>query len=186
MILLIDNYDSFTYNLYQQVERLGGDVQVIMNDELSLDQIKQLSPEKIILSPGPRTPADSGICISLIQNFHKTTPILGICLGHQCLATAFGQKVVPAKQLLFGKTSPVTCSRSRILAGLPSSFEAARYHSLVIDQAPVDFMVTSSDSSGDIMAMEHRSLPLFGIQFHPESFLMQDMGDIIIQNFLAQ
>jgi anthranilate synthase component 2 len=184
MILLIDNYDSFTYNLYQQVSSLGGGVTVIKNDELSVDQILDLDPQKIILSPGPRTPSDSGVCMPVIQAAHKSVPILGICLGHQCLAVSFGQKVIPAQQLMFGKTSPVTHKDSRILHVLPETFEAARYHSLVIDNTPNDFKTTSRDKMGDIMSIEHASLPLFGLQFHPESFLMQAVGDRIIQNFL--
>jgi len=184
MILLIDNYDSFTYNLYQLVAGLGGQVRVVRNDELSLEQIHDINPQKIILSPGPRTPHDSGICIPVIQTYFETVPILGVCLGHQCLALAFGQDVVPAKQLIFGKTTRITHEKSRILAGLPKRFEAARYHSLVIPAAPAEFEVTSRDESGDIMSIEHRSLPLFGLQFHPESFLMQDQGGTIIKNFL--
>lgn len=184
MILLIDNYDSFTYNLYQQVSSLGGEVQVIKNDELDIEQVHHLNPEKIILSPGPKTPADSGICIPLIQDFHATTPILGICLGHQCIATAFGQKVIPAQELIFGKTKPIYQNKSRIMAKLPATFEVARYHSLVIDDSPTDFFISSRDGSGDIMSIEHETLPLFGLQFHPESFLMQPNGDKIIKNFL--
>ena len=185
MILLIDNYDSFTYNLYQQVSRLGADVQVVANDALNLHELAALGPEKLIISPGPRTPADSGICIPAIQHFYRTLPILGICLGHQCLAAAFGRQVIPARRLLFGKTSRVTRSPSRIFQGLPVTFEAARYHSLVIDAVPDDFIPSSFDDWGDIMSMEHRELPLFGIQFHPESFLMEDLGDVMIRNFLA-
>ncbi|MCF7824031.1 MAG: aminodeoxychorismate/anthranilate synthase component II [Candidatus Marinimicrobia bacterium] len=184
MILLIDNYDSFTYNLYQQIASLGGDLLVVKNDELSIDEIYKLHPEKIIISPGPKTPADSGICIPLIKSLYDSLPILGVCLGHQCLGVAFGQNIIPAKTLVFGKTSPITRTHSRILHGLPLRFDSARYHSLVIDQAPVGFDVTSLDDSGDIMSMEHQSLPLFGVQFHPESFLMHKHGDMIIQNFL--
>jgi len=184
MILLIDNYDSFTYNLYQQVSSLGEEVRVFKHDQISLEQVHTLDPRKIILSPGPKTPHNTGICITLIKASYKSIPILGVCLGHQCLATAFGQKVVAAQKLVFGKTTPVTRTRSRILSGLPDRFEAARYHALVINQAPAGFDVTSTDEQGDIMSIEHRSLPLFGLQFHPESFLMQESGDIIIRNFL--
>ncbi len=185
MILLIDNYDSFTYNLYQQVSRLGGNVHVISNDELALDQIHDLNPEKIIISPGPKTPLDSGICIPVIHSFHQTTPILGICLGHQCLAAAFGQKVSSAKRLFFGKTTTITQNGSTLMSGIPEKFAAARYHSLVIDAVPTGFTATSQDEFGDIMSIEHNSLPLFGLQFHPESFLMIFVGDQIINNFLA-
>ncbi len=185
MILLIDNYDSFTFNLYQQVSRLGADVQVIKNDEMQLEQIKQLAPEKIILSPGPKTPRSSGECIPIIHSFFKSTPILGICLGHQCLAVASGRGVKQAQQLLFGKTSPITHSDSRLMDGLPEAFDVARYHSLVIDRVPEDYIVTSVDAMGDIMSIEHETYPVFGLQFHPESFLMEPMGDKIIQNFLV-
>ncbi len=184
MILLIDNYDSFTYNLYQQVSRLGGEVQVIQNDELDLEQITALKPDKLIISPGPKTPMDSGICIPVIQSFYRSTPILGICLGHQCLALAFGQQINSAKQLVFGKTTTVTQTGSRLLAGISKTFDAARYHSLIIDDAPKEFAVTAVDEWGDIMSIEHQSLPLFGLQFHPESFLMASTGDKIISNFL--
>ncbi len=185
MILLIDNYDSFTYNLYQQVSRLGAKVKVIKNDALSLDQIHGLHPEKIIIGPGPKTPQYSGISIPVIHAFHQSTPILGICLGHQCLAAAFREDIVPARQLIFGKTTPVTCIESKLFSGLPTSFDGARYHSLVIKRAPEGFVITSHDDSGDIMSIEHESLPVFGLQFHPESFLMANTGDIIIKNFLA-
>lgn len=184
LILLIDNYDSFTYNLYQQVSRLGGDVKVVKNDAITVAAIQALKPEKIIISPGPRTPTDAGISVAVIQHFHTVLPILGICLGHQCLAAAFGSKIIPAQQLIFGKTTPVIRTQSKILNGLPDQFEAARYHSLVIEEAPEDFVVSSRDQWGDIMSMEHGDLPLFGIQFHPESFLMLPQGDIMIKNFL--
>lgn len=184
MVLLIDNYDSFTYNLYQQVSRLGAEVRVIKNDELELDEIQKLEPERIIISPGPKTPADSGISMPIIQEYYTSRPILGICLGHQCIAQVFGRQVVPAQHLLFGKTSEIITETSTLFSGLPDSFEAARYHSLVIDDVPEGYHVTSRDSSGDIMSMEHDSLPVFGLQFHPESFLMLPVGDQIIQRFL--
>lgn len=185
MILLIDNYDSFTYNLFQQVSSFGQEVMVEKNDGLSLDTIAALKPERIILSPGPRTPADSGICIPLIKRFSETIPILGICLGHQSLAVAFGQSVVPAQRLVYGKTTTITTAGSRIMADLNSSFEVARYHSLVIDDVPNGFLATSHDATGDIMSMEHEELPLFGLQFHPESFLMMNTGNRIIEKFLV-
>ncbi len=185
MILLIDNYDSFTYNLYQQVASLGGDVRVIKNDELAVDQILELKPEKIIISPGPKTPTESGICIPLIHAFYQLTPILGICLGHQCLAVAFGQQVKPAKRLVFGKTTLVTQHGSEFMSGVPEKFAAARYHSLVIDAVPQTFRASSYDEFGDIMSIEHQLLPLIGLQFHPESFLMSRVGDQLIKNFLA-
>ena len=185
MILLIDNYDSFTYNLYQQVSRLGGEVLVIKNDEYSLEGIRALAPDKIIISPGPRTPADSGVSIPTILAYSDSIPMLGICLGHQCLAMAHGKHVKPAQRLLFGKTSSIKQSHSRIMTGLPQEFDIARYHSLVINEVPDDFVATSVDESGDIMSIEHKNKPVFGLQFHPESFLMEKTGDIIIRNFLA-
>ncbi len=184
MILLIDNYDSFTYNLYQQVSSFGYEIRVEKNDGLSLEAITALNPSRIILSPGPRTPADSGICIPVIKAFSETTPILGICLGHQCLAVAYGQSVVPAQRLVFGKTTTITTDQSRIMADLEPSFEVARYHSLVIDDVPDGWLATSHDASGDIMSIEHQRLPLFGLQFHPESFLMMITGNRIIEKFL--
>ncbi|MCF7921706.1 MAG: aminodeoxychorismate/anthranilate synthase component II [Candidatus Marinimicrobia bacterium] len=185
MILLIDNYDSFTYNLYQQVSSFGQEVRVVKNDALALGAIAALKPERIILSPGPKTPADSGICIPVIKTFFESIPILGICLGHQCLAVAFGQAVVPAQRLVYGKTTTITTQGSRIMADLDPSFEVARYHSLVIDAVPEGFQATSHDAAGDIMSIEHKSLPLFGLQFHPESFLMMNTGNKIIEKFLA-
>lgn len=184
MVLLIDNYDSFTYNLYQQVSRLGSEVKVIKNDELGLAEIRKLDPERIIISPGPKTPTDSGISMPVIQEYYTSRPLLGICLGHQCIAQVFGRQVIPAQQLLFGKTSEIMAGTSSLFTGLPDSFEAARYHSLVIEDVPKGYHVTSRDRSGDIMSMEHDSLPVFGLQFHPESFLMLSIGDQIIQRFL--
>ena len=160
-------------------------MQISKNDELSLDQIQALKPDKLSISPGPKTPSDSGVCIPVIQSCYQAKPILGICLGHQCLAVAFGQKIISAKRLIFGKTTAVTHTGSRLLAGLSKTFDAARYHSLVIDAAPQGFTITSLDERGDIMSMEHHSLPIFGLQFHPESFLMGSIGDQIIGNFLA-
>jgi len=184
MILLIDNYDSFTYNLYQQVSGLGHQVLVRTNDGITLDEIEALAPSRIILSPGPKTPADSGICIPVIQTFAEKLPILGICLGHQCLAVAFGRRVVQAQRLVYGKTTSILVTHSRLMNDLGSCFEVARYHSLVIDGAPRGFESTSHDASGDIMSIEHERLPLFGLQFHPESFLMLDAGTRIMKKFL--
>jgi len=186
LILLIDNYDSFTYNLYQQVSAFGQDVVVETNDAITLEKISEIKPQRIILGPGPKTPADSGICIPISKEFtSKNIPILGICLGHQCLAVAYGQKVVPAQRLVYGKTTTITTTDSRIMADLETSFEVARYHSLVIDAAPPGFQASSHDAVGDIMSIEHESLPLFGLQFHPESFLMMNRGNRIIEKFLA-
>lgn len=186
MILLIDNYDSFTYNLYQQLSGFGQEVVVEKNDTISLEEISDLDPKRIVLGPGPKTPADSGICIPLIKEFAATRiPILGICLGHQCLAVAFGQKVIPAKRLVYGKTTTITTRDTRLMADLEDSFEVARYHSLVIDAAPPHFHASSHDVTGDIMSIEHNSQPIFGLQFHPESFLMVNKGNSILKRFLA-
>ena len=184
MILLIDNYDSFTYNLYQQVSSFGQKVIVKKNDALTVDAIAALKPERIILGPGPKTPADSGIGIPLIKEVSDHTPILGICLGHQCLAVAYGKSVVQAHRLVYGKTTTITTEGSRIMADLDSSFEVARYHSLVIDDVPAGFRATSHDATGDIMSIEHEHLPIFGLQFPPESFLMMSTGSSIIEKFL--
>jgi len=164
---------------------LGGKVLVVRNDELNLEQINDLNPQKIIISPGPKTPNDSGISIATIQEYFNQIPILGICLGHQCLAVAFGRKVKPASQLVFGKTTWIEHDHSRLMSGVTPKFLAARYHSLVIDDPPEKFKATAHDEYGDIMSIEHESHPVFGLQFHPESFLMQSTGDQIIQNFLA-
>lgn len=184
MIVLIDNYDSFTYNLYQQACSLGAEIKVFKNDELTTDQILALAPEKIILSPGPKTPMDSGVCIPLIQQVNGSIPLLGVCLGHQCIAKAYGGSIRPAQKLYFGKTSSVTRFESRMLSDFPNTFDVARYHSLVIDKVPTDFSITSTDEWGDVMSIEHQSLPVFGVQFHPESFLMLDMGNRILKRFL--
>lgn len=185
VILLIDNYDSFTYNLYQQVAGLGQAVKVEKNDALTIEGIEALAPERIILSPGPKTPTSSGICIPLIKHFAKEIPILGICLGHQCLAVAFGSDVISAQRLIYGKTTTISISNSRIMNQLGPSFEVARYHSLVIDSTPTGFEATSHDAAGDIMSIEHTDLPLFGLQFHPESFLMMETGNHIMEAFLS-
>lgn len=184
MIVLIDNYDSFTYNLYQQACSQGAEIKVVKNDELTADQILALAPEKIILSPGPRTPTDSGVSIPLIQQVDGSIPLLGVCLGHQCIAEAYGGSIRPAHKLFFGKTSSVIRSKSRLLSDFPNTFDVARYHSLVIDDVPSNFNITSIDEWSDVMSIEHQSQPIFGLQFHPESFLMKEIGDLIINRFL--
>ncbi len=183
MILLIDNYDSFTYNLFQLIESLGGAVKVFPHDGITLEEIRSLRPEGIVISPGPKTPSSTGICIPVIRTFHASVPILGICLGHQCIGTAFGAHVQAAKRLIHGRTTKIFHSNSKLLAGLPDPFYAARYHSLALNFVPSEFVKTAWDRLGDIMAMEHSEHPLFGIQFHPESF-MTDHGAHIMRNFL--
>jgi anthranilate synthase component 2 len=185
MILLIDNYDSFTFNLYQQLEILGAGTKVIAHDKITIKEIRNLKPSKIVISPGPKRPQDSGICMSVIKNFYKKIPILGVCLGHECIGEAFGAKVVHAKQILHGKTSKIFHNKNGIFRGIISPFEAARYHSLVIDRAPDGFTINARDRIGEIMAICHNKYPLYGIQFHPESFMTRE-GNRLIKNFLSE
>lgn len=183
MILIIDNYDSFTYNLVQQVESLGVETMVVANDGITIDEISVLKPEKIIISPGPRTPDYSGICQQVIQEFHKEIPILGVCLGHQCLGQVFGSKIVSAKEIRHGKTSLVSHNGKGLFSNIPNPFIAARYHSLVIDRVPDEFELSAWTDDQEIMAIQHKTYPVFGIQFHPESFMTPD-GALLLQNFL--
>ena len=174
MILLIDNYDSFTYNLVHYVEELDFDVEIYRNDKISLNKIKRLNPQKIIISPGPCTPNEAGISIKLIKKFYKDIPILGVCLGHQAIAQAFGAKIVKAKKIMHGKVSMMTNLGSRIFSGIPKKFNATRYHSLVIQNntLPNDFKIISDTIDNGkkvIMGIEHNQYPCFGVQFHPES-----------------
>ena len=183
MILIIDNYDSFTYNLYQQIEALGKKTRVFKNDEISLDKIKKLKPEKIIISPGPKRPEDSGLSLKIVQNFHKKIPILGVCLGHQCIGQIFSSKVVHAKKILHGKTSKIFHNNQGILKNIKNPFEAARYHSLILEKLPEDFTLTAWTKNNEIMAIQHNKFPLHGVQFHPESFLTEE-GNKLMKNFL--
>jgi anthranilate synthase/aminodeoxychorismate synthase-like glutamine amidotransferase len=189
MILLIDNYDSFTYNLVHYVEELGHNVQVYRNDKISLKKISKLNPKKIIISPGPCTPNEAGICIDLIKRFYDKMPILGVCLGHQSIGQAFGAKIIKASKIMHGKTSKVSNLGSQIFKGLPSSFEATRYHSLVIKNGtlPENFKVISEtidDKNNVIMGIEHKNYPCYGVQFHPESIASVPFGKKIMKNFL--
>lgn len=183
MILLIDNYDSFTYNLYQQIEFLGQKCLVFKNDEITIAEIKKLNPRKIVISPGPKRPDDSKISLSVIREFHTTHPILGICLGHQCIGQFFGSNVVHAKQVLHGKTSKIAHNCSKLFKSIQNPFEAARYHSLMIDKTPAQFKLTAWTAKNEIMGIEHEKYPVYGLQFHPESFLTPD-GNKIMKNFL--
>ncbi|MEE1130830.1 MAG: aminodeoxychorismate/anthranilate synthase component II [Caryophanon sp.] len=186
MILLIDNYDSFTYNLYQQVGELGKDVQVVRNDALTIEQIDALAPEAIILSPGPGHPRDAGNTVAIIQQLHTKYPILGICLGHQAIGEAFGASVVRAENIVHGKMSNIAHSGTDLFASLPTDVEIMRYHSLVIaeDTLPAAFVVQAKTTDdGEIMAIRHRDHLLFGLQFHPESIGTPD-GSKMIENFL--
>ena len=188
MILLIDNYDSFTYNLVHYVEELNYDVQVYRNDKISLKKIAKLNPKKIIISPGPCTPNEAGICLDLVKRFYDKMPMLGVCLGHQSIGQAFGAKIIKASKIMHGKTSKVSNLGSKIFKGPPSSFEATRYHSLVIKNGtlPKNFRVISEtidNKRNVIMGIEHENFPCYGVQFHPESIMTED-GKKLLSNFL--
>ncbi|MDD5722832.1 MAG: aminodeoxychorismate/anthranilate synthase component II [Syntrophales bacterium] len=185
MILMIDNYDSFTYNLVQYLGQLGEEVVVHRNDEVTLDQIEGLHPDAIFLSPGPGSPENAGITVDVIRRFHATIPIMGICLGHQAIGYAFGADVVRAGRLMHGKTSGIINDGKTIFRGLPSPFEAGRYHSLLLrrDSVPSCLEISAETREGEIMGVRHQGYPVEGIQFHPESILTPS-GKRIIKNFL--
>lgn len=185
MILLIDNYDSFTYNLFQYLSELGAKVNVVRNDEVSLEEIGNMSPEKIVISPGPRTPDKAGISNEVISEFGPRIPTLGVCLGHQCVGQTFGGRIAGADEIMHGKTSLIHHDGSGVFTGLPNPFEAIRYHSLVInrDDLPEDLKVTAWTDSGTIMGVRHNEYPIEGIQFHPES-IMTLVGKDLLANFL--
>lgn len=185
MLLMIDNYDSFTYNLVQYFGELGADVRVHRNDAITLEQIEALAPERIVISPGPCSPAEAGISVATIRHFAGKLPILGVCLGHQSIGAAFGGRIVHAKQLMHGKTSPIHHADTGIFRGLPQSFTATRYHSLAIEResCPDCLEVTAWTDDGEIMGVRHRTLPIEGVQFHPES-IMTEGGHDLLRNFL--
>jgi len=185
MILMIDNYDSFTYNLVQYIGQLGEEVLVRRNDEIAVSEIGKMKPAAIFLSPGPCTPREAGITVDVVRHYHKTVPILGVCLGHQAIGYAFGAHVVRADKIMHGKTSAIINDGRTIFKGLPNPFQAGRYHSLIIkkDSLPADFEVSAHTEEGEIMGIRHREYPLEGIQFHPESILTPQ-GKRIIKNFL--
>ena len=187
MLLLIDNYDSFAYNLAQYFGELGCDLLVKRNDEISLDEIGALAPERICISPGPCTPREAGISKDIVLRFGARVPILGVCLGHQCIAEAHGGKIVRAASLLHGKSSTIRHNGSELFAGLPASFEAGRYHSLVVDRSsfPTCLEIIAESEDGEIMALRHRESPVYGVQFHPESVLTRD-GKTILARFLLR
>lgn len=187
MIVLIDNYDSFSYNLYQLVGEVNPGIRVIRNDALTVDELAALNPEALILSPGPGRPANAGICEEAIQKLSGTLPILGVCLGHQAICEAFGGVVGYAKELMHGKSSLATVDHaSPIFAGLPDQIQVARYHSLAAEEEtlPACLKVTATTDDGEIMALQHTEHPTFGLQFHPESILTPD-GKKLIENFMA-
>jgi anthranilate synthase component II len=185
-VLLIDNYDSFTYNLYQYLSELGAQVSVRRNDAITLDEARDLNPDAIVISPGPGVPRDAGVSVDLIRALGPTTPILGVCLGHQAIAEAFGGKVVRAPELMHGKASRVHHTASGVFAGLPSPFSAIRYHSLCAQEAdlPAELEVTAHSDSGVVMGIKHREYPVEGVQFHPESILTEH-GKALLANFLG-
>jgi len=185
MILVIDNYDSFTYNLVQYFGELGAAPVVRRNDEVSIDEIKAMAPERICISPGPCTPKEAGISREVIRQLAGKYPILGVCLGHQCMGDVYGGEVVRADRLMHGKTSPILHDGRDLFAGLPSPFEATRYHSLLVrrETFPDSLEITAETAEGEIMGLRHRSLPLWGVQFHPESILTIH-GKELLSNFL--
>ena len=187
MLLMIDNYDSFTYNLVQYLGELGQDVKVARNDEISLAEIDRLAPATIVISPGPCTPNEAGISLSLIERFAGKIPILGVCLGHQAIGQALGGKVVHAQALMHGKVSRIHHSGKGVFRGLPSPYDATRYHSLAIERAscPAELEITAWTDDGEIMGVRHRTLPLEGVQFHPESILTEH-GHALLRNFLTR
>ncbi len=185
MLLMIDNYDSFTWNLVQYLGELGADVHVYRNDAITLSEIAAWEPEQIVISPGPCTPTEAGISVPLIREFAGKIPILGVCLGHQAIGQAFGGRVVRAQRVMHGKLSPIAHDGRGVFTGLPSPFAATRYHSLAIERAslPAELEITASADDHEIMGVRHRSLPVEGVQFHPEAILT-DHGHALLANFL--
>ncbi len=185
MLLLIDNYDSFTYNLYQYLRQLGAEVEVVRNDRTSIEEIKKMQPEKILISPGPSTPENAGISNDVIKHFGSKTPILGVCLGHQCIGYSYGGEVIRAAKIMHGKSSLIYHQGEGVFTGMPSPFSAIRYHSLVVSDKnlPDCLEVTARTEDGTIMGLRHREHPVEGVQFHPESF-MTEAGIEVLKNFL--
>ncbi len=186
MLLLIDNYDSFTYNLYQYLCELGAEVEVHRNDKISHEDIDAMAPERIVISPGPCTPKEAGVSNAVLKRFAPTVPVLGVCLGHQCIGHSFGGEVVRNYRIMHGQVSPIYHDGKGIFAGLSNPFDATRYHSLVIKRetwTTPDFEVSAWTAEGEIMGVRHKTWPLHGVQFHPESFLTVE-GPTILRNFL--
>ncbi len=185
MILVLDNYDSFTYNLVQYCGELGADLRVVRNDRITLAEIEALAPERIIISPGPCTPSEAGISSEVIKTFGPRLPVLGVCLGHQCIGEVYGGQVVRADRLMHGKTSPIIHRGQGVFKDLPSPFEATRYHSLIVkrDTLPDVLEITAETAEGEIMGLQHKTLPVHGVQFHPESILTAE-GKRLLKNFL--
>ncbi len=187
MLLVIDNYDSFTFNLVQYLGELGADLEVHRNDRITVNQIEEMQPERIVLSPGPCTPKEAGICVPLVKKLAGKFPILGVCLGHQSIAEAFGGKVIRAPYLMHGKTSQIHHDSKTVFAGLPQGFTATRYHSLIVEREslPEPLEVSASTRDGLVMGLRHKEHPIEGVQFHPESILT-DTGKTLLGNFLEQ
>ncbi|SFD81313.1 anthranilate synthase component II [Massilia yuzhufengensis] len=187
MLLMIDNYDSFTYNIVQYLGELGEDVHTVRNDEITLDEIAALAPERICISPGPKSPKDAGISLDILREFKGKLPILGVCLGHQAIGEAFGGKVIRAKQVMHGKTSLIAHTGEGVFKGLPSPFTVIRYHSLAIERSslPSCLEVTAWTDDGEIMGVRHKEYDIEGVQFHPESILSEH-GHALFKNFLAR
>jgi anthranilate synthase component 2 len=187
MLLMIDNYDSFTYNLVQYLGELGEDVRVFRNDEVTVEEIAALAPARIVISPGPCTPNEAGVSLPAIARFAGKIPILGVCLGHQAIGQAFGGRVVHARTLMHGKVSPIHHAGKGVFRGLPSPFNATRYHSLAIEResCPADLEITAWTEDGEIMGVRHRTLAVEGVQFHPESILTEH-GHALLRNFLTR
>jgi anthranilate synthase component 2 len=187
MLLMIDNYDSFTYNLVQYFGELGEDVRVFRNDEITVQDVAALAPDRIVVSPGPCSPAEAGISVDVIRELGGRVPVLGVCLGHQAIGAAFGGRIVHAKTLMHGKTSPVHHRGEGVFRGLPEPLVATRYHSLAIEREslPAVLAVTAETDDGEIMGVRHRELPVEGVQFHPESILTEH-GHALLRNFLAR
>jgi anthranilate synthase/aminodeoxychorismate synthase-like glutamine amidotransferase len=185
MILVIDNYDSFTYNLVQYLGELGAKVEVRRNDQITVEEIERMAPERIVISPGPKTPSEAGICVELIQRLSGQIPILGVCLGHQAIGQAFGGKVIRAPEIMHGKTSSINHDSKTIFEGLPNPFLATRYHSLIVERSslPACLDVTATSPDGLIMGLRHKKDKLEGVQFHPESILT-NAGKQLLGNFL--
>ena len=185
MMLIIDNYDSFTYNLVQYFGELGADLVVKRNDQVTLDEVAEMHPDRICISPGPGTPLDAGVSNDLILKFGPSTPILGVCLGHQCIGHVFGGEVVRAGRIMHGKTSPIVHEGDGVFRTLPNPFEATRYHSLIVrrESLPPELEITAETAQGEIMGLRHRRYPIQGVQFHPES-IMTGVGKQLLLNFL--
>jgi anthranilate synthase/aminodeoxychorismate synthase-like glutamine amidotransferase len=185
MILIIDNYDSFTYNIVQYFGQLGAEIRVVRNDAITLEEIETMKPAKLVISPGPCTPAEAGMSCAIMERFGPRMPMLGVCLGHQCMGHVYGGRVVRAGRLMHGKTSPILHNGKGILKSMPSPFEAIRYHSLLVEREslPPVLEITAETKEQEIMGLQHKTYPVYGVQFHPESILTQN-GMTILKNFL--